>query len=119
TPVAVADGGTDLYIQQERFRAQFAAAVPEPQARRMAATQRPITELALNEPSNAPAWKTIPSFFVWGDGDRNIPPAALRWMAERAGGREIIEVPGASHALSVSYADTVAGVILRAAQVVM
>jgi pimeloyl-ACP methyl ester carboxylesterase len=84
----------------------------------MAATQRPPTELALNEASGAPAWKAIPSWFVFGDGDKNIPPAALRWMAERANAREIVQVSGASHALAVSHADTVAGVILRAAQAV-
>ena len=117
-PVALGDGGTDLYIQQERFHAQFAADLPESQARLMAASQRPITELALNEPSGAPTWKTIPSWFIWGDSDQNIPPAALRWMAERAGGRELVEVAGASHALAVSRAELVADLILRAAHVV-
>jgi pimeloyl-ACP methyl ester carboxylesterase len=116
TPVTLADGGTDLYMQQERFHAQFAADLPERQARLLAVTQRPITELALHEPSQAPAWKTVPSWFIWGDGDRNIPPAALRWMAERANGRERIEVAGASHALAISRAELVADLILRAAQ---
>jgi pimeloyl-ACP methyl ester carboxylesterase len=116
TPVTLADGGTDLYIQQERFHAQFAADLPESQARLLAATQRPITELALHEPSGAPAWRTVPSWFIWGAGDQNIPPAALRWMAERANGRERIEVAGASHALTVSRAELVADLILRAAQ---
>ncbi|MBZ0291079.1 MAG: alpha/beta hydrolase [Anaerolineae bacterium] len=118
TPVALADGGTDLYIQQERFHAQFAADLPESQARLMAASQRPVTELALNEQSDVPTWKTVPSWFIWGDGDQNIPPAALRWMSERAGGRELVEVAGASHALAVSRAELVADLILRAAQAV-
>jgi pimeloyl-ACP methyl ester carboxylesterase len=116
TPVSLADGGTDLYIQQERFHAQFAADLSESQARLMAASQRPITELALNELAGEPAWKTIPSWFIWGDGDKNIPPAALRWMAERAGGRELVEVAGASHALTISQPDAIAGAILRAAE---
>jgi pimeloyl-ACP methyl ester carboxylesterase len=81
----------------------------------MAVSQRPVTELALNEPSGVPAWKTTPSWFIWGDGDQNIPPAALRWMAKRANGRELIEVEGASHALTISKTDAVAGAILRAA----
>ena len=115
TPVPLAEGGTDLYIQQERFHAQFAADLPGGQAQLMAASQRPVTEQALNEPAGAPAWKSIPSWFIWGDGDKNIPPAALRWMAERAGGRELIEVEGASHALAASRADRVADLILRAA----
>jgi pimeloyl-ACP methyl ester carboxylesterase len=118
TPVTLADGGTDLYIQPERFHAQFAADLPESQARLLAATQRPITELALHEPSGAPDWKTVPSWFIWGDDDQNIPPAALRWMAERASGRELIEVAGASHALALSRAELVADLILRAAQAV-
>lgn len=116
TPLTFADGGTDLYIQQERFHAQFAADLPARQARLLAATQRPITELTLHEPSGESAWKTIPSWFIWGDGDRNIPPAALRWMAERASGRERIEVVGASHTLALSRAELVAELILRAAQ---
>jgi len=117
-PVVLTDGGTDFYIQQERFHAQFAADLPGNQARLMAASQRPITELALNETSGAPAWKIIPSWFIWGDGDQNIPPAALRRMAERAGGRELVEVAGASHALAISRAELVADLILRAAQAV-
>ena len=117
-PVVLTDGGTDFYIQQEQFHAQFAADLPENQARLMAASQRPITELALNETSGAPAWKIIPSWFIWGDGDQNIPPAALRRMAERAGGRELVEVAGASHALAISRAELVADLILRAAQAV-
>jgi pimeloyl-ACP methyl ester carboxylesterase len=116
TPVPLTDGGTDLYIQQERFHAQFAADLPGGQAHLMAVSQRPIAELALNEPSGAPAWKTTPSWFIWGDGDKNIPPAALRFMAERAGGRELVEVEGASHALAASHGDSVANLILRAAQ---
>jgi pimeloyl-ACP methyl ester carboxylesterase len=117
-PVPLADGNTDLYIQQERFHAQFAADVPGGQAHLMATSQRPVTERALNESAGAPAWKTTPSWFIWGDSDKNIPPAALRWMAERAGGRELVEVEGASHALAVSNAELVSDLILQAAQAV-
>src|SRR5687767_4047841 len=48
-PVPLPDGGKDLYIQQDKFRTQFAADVSELDAKLMAATQRPITEAALNE----------------------------------------------------------------------
>jgi hypothetical protein len=41
----------------------------------MAVAQRPITEAALKEPSGTPAWKSIPSYFIYGSGDKNIPPA--------------------------------------------
>ena len=84
-PVPLPDGGKDLYIQQDKFPAQFAADVPVGKARLMAVGQRLIAEAALNEPSSeAPAWKSVPSWFVYGSGDKNIPPAALAFMAERA-----------------------------------
>ena len=57
-PVALADGGKDLYIQQSKFHDQFAADVPAAQAALMAATQRPVTEAALNEQAGTPAWNT-------------------------------------------------------------
>jgi pimeloyl-ACP methyl ester carboxylesterase len=116
SPVKLHDG-TDLYIQQDRFWAQFAADLSEAQARLMAATQRPITEAALNEGAGAPAWKTIPSWFIYGDRDLNIPPAALAFMAERAGSQKTVVIPGASHVVMVSHPDEVAELIAMAATV--
>jgi pimeloyl-ACP methyl ester carboxylesterase len=51
-----------------------------------------------------------------GDQDLNIPVAAHRFAAERAGSRGTREVAGASHALSVSNPDVVAASILDAAE---
>lgn len=62
-----------------------------------------------------PAWKSVPSWFVFGELDRNIPAAAQRFMAERAKARETSEIPGGSHVVGVTHADTVAELILRAA----
>ena len=115
-PVPLADGGNDLYIQQSRFPAQFAADVPEAQARLMAAGQRPIADAALSEAATAPAWKHVPSWFVYGDADRNIPPAAMQFMAQRAGARETVVVKGASHVVMVSHPAEVAQLIERAAK---
>ena len=115
-PVPLGDGTNDLYIQQDKYRSQFCADLPEPEAARMAASQRPATDLALNEKASGSAWKTIPSWFVWGELDKNIPAASHRFMAERAKAREALEVKGASHVVFISYADTVGNLILRAAQ---
>ncbi|WP_260928588.1 hypothetical protein [Novosphingobium sp. 9] len=54
----------------------------------MAAGQRPVTDTALSEASTAPAWKHVPSWFVYGDADRNIPrrPCAS-WRSGQARGR--------------------------------
>jgi pimeloyl-ACP methyl ester carboxylesterase len=114
-PVKLTGGGNDLYILQARFHDQFAADVPVAEARLMAAGQRPIAEAALGEASTAPAWKHIPSWFIYGDKDRNIPPVALKFMADRAQSRGTVVVKGASHVVMVSNAPAVASLIERAA----
>lgn len=108
------NGGADLYILQSKYRAQFAADVPEDEAARMAATQRPIAEAALNEPSGDPAWKTIPSWFLFGSEDKNIPVALHRFMAERAGSRRTVEFEGGSHSIGIPEAAAVADLVREA-----
>jgi pimeloyl-ACP methyl ester carboxylesterase len=77
--------GEELVIRKDLFRRQFAAGVPVRTAQVMAVGQRPITLAALQEPATAAAWKRIPSWYLVATEDRNIPPAAERWMARRAG----------------------------------
>jgi pimeloyl-ACP methyl ester carboxylesterase len=114
-PVVLADGNKDLYIQQAKFPQQFAADVADKDARVMAAGQRPITEAALVEGSGAPAWKAIPSWFIHGDADKNIPPAALKFMAQRASARRVVELKGGSHVVMTSQPAEVARLITEAA----
>lgn len=108
-------GGTDLYIRQDRYPAQFAADSSPREAAILAVTQRPITESALTEPSGEPAWKTIPSWFLLGTEDKNIPAAAQRFMAERAGSRRTVELQGGSHAVAIPEAAAVVNLIREAA----
>lgn len=115
-PVAHPGGAMDLYVRRDKFHAQFAADVSEAEAKLMAATQRPIAEAAGNEPSPEPAWKNIPSWFVYGDQDRNIPPRTLAFMAERANSKETVVIAGASHVAMVSHPKAVAALIERAAK---
>jgi len=114
-PVTLADGGKELYVRQDKFRQQFAADVPPGQAALMAAGQRPVTVAALNEAADGSAWKHLPSYFVYGTADRNIPLAALRFMAKRANAKDVVEVKGASHVVMVSHPDAVASMIEEAA----
>ena len=112
------DGTSDLTIVQERFRELFAADVPAARAARMAATQRPVTREALLEPSGARAlWREIPSWFVFGEEDRNIPKEIQHFMAQRARAHRTVEIPGASHAVPVAHPGTTAHLILEAAAV--
>jgi pimeloyl-ACP methyl ester carboxylesterase len=114
-PVPRSDGTTDLYIAREKFHAQFCADVPAAQAARMAATQRPATLEALQEPSGEPLWKRVPSCFLIGGEDRNIPAELQRFMADRAGAQQVVELPTASHAAAVSQPEAAARLILEAA----
>ena len=116
SPVTLPDGGIDLYITQEKFRQQFAHDVSAEDASLMAATQRPINKSALNEPARAAAWKAIPSWFVYGDGDKNIPPAVQKFMADRAKSRKTVVIHNASHVVMISHPKTVADLIERAAE---
>jgi pimeloyl-ACP methyl ester carboxylesterase len=117
-PVALSNGDKDLYIKQDKFRAQFAADIPAVDASVMAATQRPVAESTLNERSGEPAWKVLPSWFVYGDRDLNIPLQSLAFMAKRANSKETVAVKGASHVVMVSHPKVVAALIERAAAAV-
>lgn len=114
-PVVQGNGVTDLYIDQSRFPQQFAADVPAQQARLMAATQRPVTQAALEEASGVAAWKTVPSYWIYGTADRNIPPAVMAFMADRTKSRDTVVIDGASHVVMVSHPKQVASLIKEAA----
>ena len=117
-PVPLADGGTDLYIHTDRYHAQFAADSPAADAAVMAAAQRPITQAALEEASADAAWRRLPSWFLFGAQDRNIPAAVHRFMADRAGSRCTIELPGGSHTVAIPEAATVVQLIQEASAAV-
>ncbi len=114
-PVKLPDGRSDLYIEQDRYHSQFAADSTAAEAAVMAVTQRPITDAALGEKSGEPAWKSVPSWFLFGSEDRNIPVAALRFMAERAGSRRTVEVAGGSHTVAIPEAAALVELIAEAA----
>jgi pimeloyl-ACP methyl ester carboxylesterase len=106
--------GTDLYVDPASFRSFFAADVPARTAARMASAQRPVTLAAIQEPSTAPAWKTVPSWYLIGRQDEVISPAAQRFMAKRANAHTT-EI-NSSHASYISHPAKVTKLILRAAR---
>ena len=109
------DGGAtavELAIDPAKFHDAFAADLPPEQTAVMAATQRPVAELAFSEPSGAPAWKSLPSWTVLATADKAAGTDVIRSMAERAGAT-ITEAEG-SHVIMVSQPETVARVILDA-----
>lgn len=114
-PAILADGGKDLYILQDKFHTQFAADVPAADAALMAVTQRPLLQAALDEKAGAASWKNLPSWWVYGDADKNIPPQAIAFMAKRAAAKEVVVIKGASHVVMLSHPNEVARLIEKAA----
>ena len=102
----------EFAIDPEKFHDAFAADLPEQQTAVMAATQRPVAELAFSTPTGAPAWKNLPSWAVVPTGDKAAGSDVVRSMAERAGAT-ITEAEG-SHVIMVSKPQVVADVILTA-----
>jgi len=115
----VGDGeetAVEFAIHPEKLHDAFAADLPTEQAALMAATQRPVAELAFSEPSGPPAWKSLPSWAVVATGDNAAGTDATRSMAERAGAT-ITEAEGSS-VIMISQLAVVAEMILAAAAVV-
>ena len=115
--VPLSDGGTDTYIAQDKYHHQFCADLPAEQAARDGGHASGLSpQEALFEPAGEQAlWRSVPSWFVFGELDHNIPAGAHRIMAERAGARRTVEIPGASHVVGISHPDEVANLVLRRA----
>jgi pimeloyl-ACP methyl ester carboxylesterase len=107
-------GDVEIYLKKNIFRTAFANDLPTRSADVLWATQRPITGSALGEPSAAPAWRSLPSWYVLGTHDRIIPPATQLAMATRAGST-VVRVD-AGHLSPVSRPGAVAAVIEQAAR---
>src|SRR5262249_9565657 len=68
---------------------------------------------AFDDPATAAAWRTKPSWAVFGTADYPVAPELHRFAYRRAGST-VTEVEGASHFLMLSQPDIVAHVIREA-----
>ena len=102
-----------LFLDKAKFPASFAADVETEMATFMADSQVPWGVEALSGTISEPAWKTKPSWYLIATDDKMIPPAAQRFMSERAGST-VVEAAG-SHAIYVSQPNAVAAIIEKAA----
>jgi pimeloyl-ACP methyl ester carboxylesterase len=103
-----------LFLDKAKFHAAFAADVDADRAAFLADAQVPWGVEALGGTVSAPAWKTKPSWYLVASEDRMIPPAAQRFMAQRAGST-VVEARG-SHAIYESQPSAVAALIAAAAK---
>lgn len=106
-------GGHDVYLKAGRFKEVYAADIDDKTALAMAAMQRPIEASAISETfQGTPRWKNIPSWAVVAKQDESIPPASLRFMAQRA--QSIVSEIDASHAAPASCPSHIVQTILAA-----
>jgi len=109
------DAAGFLYIDAAKYPEVFASGLPLPQARAFATEQKPIAGSALGEPlSVAPAWKTVPSWYVVATQDHAINPELERFMAKRMNARVTELTSG--HLVYISRPQDIARIIESASQ---
>ncbi|AWS48926.1 alpha/beta hydrolase [Streptosporangium sp. 'caverna'] len=106
------DGDYDLYLKQSVFPGTIANGIPARAAAAMAAAQRPVTLSALTAESGAPAWKSLPSFYLLGTQDHIVPVALQSAMAKNAGAK--ITRVKAGHLPMITNPHTVEALIVKA-----
>jgi pimeloyl-ACP methyl ester carboxylesterase len=118
TPPALAHSVTDkqgfVWLSEDDFVQHFAADLDPVRAKVMYAVQQPLAGSTFNDVMGAPAWKSLPTWFLVATEDQAIPPDGERLFASRMGA-STIEVPS-SHVAMVSHPDEAARLISTAAE---
>jgi pimeloyl-ACP methyl ester carboxylesterase len=104
------------WLSEDDFVNHFAADVDPTRARVMYAVQQPLASSAFTDVMGAPAWKSLPTWYLVARNDEAIPPDAERMFASRMGATTV-EIPS-SHVAMVSHPEQVAELIERAAETV-
>ncbi|MGA9944898.1 MAG: alpha/beta hydrolase [Candidatus Cybelea sp.] len=104
------------WLPEDDFVKHFAADVDPVRAKVMYAVQQPFPMTAFSDVMGAPAWKTIPSWYLVAQNDQVIPPDAERRFAKRMGA-DTVELPS-SHVAMVSHPDDVCKLVETAASAV-
>jgi pimeloyl-ACP methyl ester carboxylesterase len=112
-----ADDKGYLWINREKFHHAFAADATNDEAYLMAAVQKPLNLASFTGEEIAPAWKTIPSWYLVCTDDKMIPPPAQEFMAKRM--NATIQSVASSHAAFMSQPAAVADIVALAAQSVV
>ena len=103
-----------IWLDRNKFHANFCADVPASKAKFMAHSQVPVGLAAFDTDLTVAAWKTKKSWYIVATEDKMIPPDAERGMAKRANA-DVTEIKS-SHAVYISHATEVAEVIEEAAK---
>src|SRR5271165_5452990 len=76
-----------IWMPEEGFGCAVAQQASPDQLAIAAAVQRPLAVQFIQEKAPAPAWKTIPSWYLVAEEDRMITPETQRFMAGRMGAK--------------------------------
>ncbi|KMS79441.1 alpha/beta hydrolase [Streptomyces regensis] len=109
--------GVEVTLSVEAFATVFAADVSARVAEVLASCQPPLALAAFEERATAAAWRTKPSWALVAGADQVIAPEAERFGAARAGAK-VVEIDGASHAVTLSQPTAVARLIRDAVHAV-
>jgi pimeloyl-ACP methyl ester carboxylesterase len=102
-----------LSISTDTFVKSFAPDIPNNIATVLAATQGPLFAHCLDDKVTVAAWKSKPSWWVYGDKDQIIPPQLQQGEAHAIKAKLTV-VPGGSHLTLVTHPKAVADVIIDA-----
>jgi len=112
----VPDSAGFLTIDRAKFHDVFAADLSTPETAVMAAAQGPIKGDIFGTTMGAPAWKTIPSWYLVAKSDQAIHPDLERFFAKRMNAKTT-EIES-SHVPFLSNPEAVAKIIEQAAKAV-
>src|SRR5437016_9487148 len=102
------------WLSEDDFVNHFAADVDPTRTRVMYAVQQPLASSAFTDVMGAPAWKSLPTWYLVAQNDEAIPPDAERLFASRMSATTI-EVPS-GHVAMVSHPAEVADLVEKAAE---
>ena len=102
-----------LWINRDKFHDSFAGGATPAEAAVMAAVQKPLGFAAFGDKASAPAWKTLPSWYLLCTEDKMIPPPAQEFLSKRMNAA-VRSVPS-SHCPFMSHPQEVADIIALAA----
>jgi pimeloyl-ACP methyl ester carboxylesterase len=102
------------WIPEDDFVKHFASGVDPVRAKVLHAVQQPLAGSTFTDVMGAPAWKSLPCWYLVAAQDQAIPPDAERMFASRMGATTI-EVPS-GHLAMVSHPAEVAQLVESAAE---
>ena len=95
------DGDGFVWLTEDDFVNHFAGDVDPVKAKVLYAVQQPLSASAFDDVMSAPAWKSLPSWYLVAQDDEALPADAERMFASRMGATTV-EVPS-GHLAMVSH----------------